>query len=369
VTTTAYDVISADSHVIEPHDLWQRGVEQRFRARAPRLVSDPDTDRLACDQADLPPVGLLAGCARGDDEVRVEGRWDEDVFVGGYDPKLRLADLERDGVDAEILYPTIAMQLYPIEDPEFQGALFRAYNTWLAEEFCAAYPERFKGIAMLNPEDVPGSLAEIERAARLGLSGVMVPLYLGENHDYAEARFDRLWAAAVDHQLPVNLHSATTRDRSKAWNKGTPTDAILQPVQVQQALLDMVLKGLFDRFPQLMVVSAESDVGWAGNIIERADFWWQRNRDIMEDAEWAAIEHPPSHYFRKNIRVTFMRDRTGVLARDVIGLETMMWGNDFPHHVSTWPHSRKVLDEHFSDTPPHVRDRIVRDNVRELYRF
>jgi len=364
-----YGIISADSHVIEPHDLWQRLVPRKFRDRAPRLVSDKDTDRLECDQAELPPVGLLAGCARGDDEVRTEGRWDEDVFVGGYDPKVRLGDIERDGVTAEVLYPTIAMQLYPIEDTEFQAALFQAYNTWLAEEFCAAYPERFKGIAMLNPDDVDGSLKEIKRAAELGLAGLMVPLYLGENQNYAEERFDPLWACAVDHNLPVNLHAATTRDRSRAWNKGTPTDGILSPVMIQRALLDMVLNGLFDRFPKLMVVSAESDVGWAGNVIERADFWFRRGQRIREKTYGTALQHKPSHYFHKNIRITFMRDRTAVLARDVIGVETMMWGSDFPHHVSTWPDSQKVLDEHFADTPPEVRDRVVRDNVRDLYGF
>jgi predicted TIM-barrel fold metal-dependent hydrolase len=364
-----YGIISADSHVIEPHDLWQRLVPHKFRDRAPRLVSDKDTDRLECDQAELPPVGLLAGCARGDDEVRTEGRWDEDVFVGGYDPKVRLGDIERDGVTAEVLYPTIAMQLYPIEDTEFQAALFQAYNTWLAEEFCAAYPARFKGIAMLNPDDVDGSLKEIKRAAELGLAGLMVPLYLGENQNYAEERFDPLWACAVDHNLPVNLHAATTRDRSRAWNKGTPTDGILSPVMIQRALLDMVLNGLFDRFPKLMVVSAESDVGWAGNVIERADFWFRRGQRIREKTHGTALQHKPSHYFHKNIRITFMRDRTAVLARDVIGVETMMWGSDFPHHVSTWPDSQKVLDEHFADTPPEVRDRVVRDNVRDLYGF
>ncbi len=136
-----------------------------------------------------------------------------------------------------------------------------------------------------------------------------------------------------------------------------------------RALLDIVLKGLFDRFPKLMIVSAESDVGWAGNLIERADFWYRRNQRILEEQHGTSILHTPSHYFRNNIRVTFMRDLTGVLARDVIGLETMMWGNDFPHHVSTWPDSQKVLDEHFANTPPEVRNRITRDNVRELYHF
>ena len=100
MSSVDYGVISSDSHVIEPHDLWQRLVEQRYRDRAPRLVSDADTDRFECDMADLPPVGLLAGCARRDEDVRMEGRWETDVFRGGYDPDVRLDDLARDGVDA-----------------------------------------------------------------------------------------------------------------------------------------------------------------------------------------------------------------------------------------------------------------------------
>jgi predicted TIM-barrel fold metal-dependent hydrolase len=360
-----YEVISADSHVIEPHDLWQQRVDAEFRDRVPRLVHDEDTDRLVCDQADLPPVGLLAGCARGDDEVR---RWDEDVFVGGYDPDVRLGDLERDGVDAEVLFPTIAMQFYPIQDITFQWQLFRAYNTWLAEDFCASHPERYKGIAMLNHEDTDVAVAELKRSRDIGLSGVMVPLYAGEENPYYDPRFDDLWEASVEYGMPINLHAATTRDKSKSWDKGTPVDGILSTYQVQHVLMDMILYGLFDRFPDLTVVSAESDVGWAGNLLERADYWWQRFRKLAS-RKYAICDRPPSGYWHANVRVTFMRDRTGVLAREVIGTEVMMWGNDFPHHVSTWPNSQAVLGEHFDDQPDEVRQAIVRDNVRALYDF
>lgn len=363
-----YDVISADSHVIEPHDLWQRRVPSEYRDRAPRLVHEETTDTLLCDDADMPPVGLLAGCARGDDEVRKEGRWDEDVFVGGYDPDARLDDLQRDGVDAEVLFPTVAMQLYPIRDTAFQWELFKAYNTWLAEEFCASHPERYKGIAMLNHEDTENAVAELQRAKGLGLAGVMVPLYAGEDNPYYDPRNDALWAAAVEHDMPVNLHAATTRDKSRAWNKGGPTDAVLATVQVQRVLMDMILFGLFDRFPDLKVVSAESDVGWAGNLLERADYWFSRFHKLASRRH-DLCERLPSEYWHENVRVTFMRDRTGVLAREIIGTQVMMWGNDFPHHVSTWPHSQKVLDEHFHDQPTDVRRAIVRDNVAKLYDF
>ena len=365
-----YRTVSADSHVIEPHDLWQRLIEPRFRDRAPRLVRDADTDRLVCDQAELPPVGLLAGCARGDDDVRWEGRWEEDVFVGGYDPKVRLDDLARDGVDAEVLYPTIGMQMYPVADADFQWALFRAYNTWLGEEFCGAYPERYKGIAMLNHEDVDAAVKELIRAKDLGLAGVMVPLFAGESNPYHDPRFDPLWAAAVDHQMPVSLHAATTRDRSKAWNTGTATDAVTRVVQIQRVFLDMIFAGLFDRFPALMVISAENDAGWAGSVLERADYWWHRNGKVAHRRTGAELcARLPSEYFKQNIRLTFMRDHTAVLARDVIGVETLMWGNDFPHHVSTWPRSAEVLAEHFDAEPDEVRRQVVCDNVRRLYQF
>lgn len=361
-----HDVISSDSHVIEPHDLWQDRVPAAYRPRAPRLVRDATTDRLVCDQADLPPVGLLAGCARRDTDVREDGRWEEDVFPGGYDPERRLADLAKDGVDAEVLFPTIAMQLYPIEEPGFRWALLRAYNTWLAEVMCAPYPDRFKGIAMLDLDDVDLAVAEVARAAGLGLGGVMVPLFAGENNPYHDERFDPLWTAVVDHGLPVNLHAATTRVRDSAWNTGTSTDKVLRTYQAQRVILDMIREGLFDRFPGLMVVSAENDAGWAGNLVERADYNWHRGRNLSDD--WRC-RREPSSYFRRNIRLTFMRDHTAVQARSVIGTETLMWGNDFPHHVSTWPHSAQVLAEHFAKVPDADRQAIVCGNVRALYGF
>src|SRR4051812_17355031 len=360
-----YDVISSDSHVIEPHDLWQKRVDKEFRDRAPRLIHDTDTDRLVCDQAEMAPVGLLAGCARGDDDVRFDGRWDEDVFRGGYDPEARLDDIARDGVDAEVLYPTIGLHLYPIADSDFRWALFRAYNSWLAEDFCAAQPDRFKGIAMLNHEEMELSLTELARAKELGLVGVMVPLYPGEV-SYHDPKMDALWAASVDMQMPVHFHAATTRDKSKAWNKSVPTDMPLKTAHVQQVLLSMIYGGVFDRFPELTVVSAENDAGWAGSMLEKADYNFHRNRTRLKGVD---CFNEPSSYFRQNIKLTFMRDLTAVAARKVIGIESLMWGSDFPHHVSTWPNSQKVLAEHFDDIPVADRNTIVRDNTRNLYHF
>jgi predicted TIM-barrel fold metal-dependent hydrolase len=128
----------------------------------------------------------------------------------------------------------------------------------------------------------------------------------------------------------------------------------------------MIAFGLFDRFPELMVVSAENDAGWAGHMLESADFRWSRGHHRSAGPRSKRL---PSYYFHRNVRLTFMRDRTAILAREVIGLQTLMWGNDFPHNNSTWPHSKEVLDWHFHDQPEEVRQAVVRDNVRALYHF
>jgi predicted TIM-barrel fold metal-dependent hydrolase len=362
-----HEVISADSHVIEPHDLWLKRLPSKYRDRAPRLVSDPDTDRLFCPDVALQSVGFLVGCARKGEASRPEGRWEE-ILSAGYDPDARLDALKSDGVDAEVLFPTTGMLLYPIEDQDFQWALFRTYNTWMAEEFAGVHPDRYKGIAMLNPELIEESIVELRRAKSIGLAGVMVPLYAGEYCAYHDKRFDPLWQAAVDNEMPVNIHTATTRKRAKDWRELTPTDLILDTQQIQHVLLDMILSGLFDRFPALKVVSAENDVGWAGSMVERADYWYNRNRKLMRDTTIKCVR-PPSEYFHENVRVTFMEDRTGILAREVIGTEVMMWGSDFPHHVSTWPDSQSVLDEQFAGQVLEDRTRITATNVRELYDF
>ncbi len=100
--------------------------------------------------------------------------------------------------------------------------------------------------------------------------------------------------------------------------------------------------------------------------MEKSDYDWHRLQKLILGPR---SKHEPSYYFHHNIRMTFIRDHTAILAHEIIGAETMMWGNDFPHHVSTWPHSKELLDQMFHDQPKEVRDAIIRDNVRALYQI
>jgi predicted TIM-barrel fold metal-dependent hydrolase len=244
--------------------------------------------------------------------------------------------------------------------------LFRAYNEWLAQDFCAVHPDRFFGIAMIDPEDVDLAIAEITRARGLGLVGFMVPMYCGEL-PYHDSHFDPLWAAAVDLQMPVNLHLTTSRANTSRYGKTLPSlgSMMLGAAGIQTILLDLIAYGLFDRFPELRVVSAENDAGWASHVMEAADYSWHR----IYHFEGVKSAEEPSHYFRENIKLTFMRDRAAILGREIIGTEPLMWGNDYPHTVSTWPNSQALLERHLHDQPDEVRNAVVCGNVRALYGF
>lgn len=365
----AYNVISADSHVIEPYDLWAKRVPERFRDRVPKLISEKETDKLTYDNGiPLQPVGALAGCYRDDDEQRWEGRWFEDVPRAAYDSEFRLSEIERDGVDAEVVYPTIGMQFFPIEDTDFQWALLRAYNDWLAEEFCAPHPDRFFGIAMINPEEQDRAIEEMARAKENGLVGVMIAMYSADDNPYYDPSFDKFWAAAAEMGMPINLHLTTARNNKKlAFDKKrtpTPGEMMQLAAGIQPILLDLIAFGVFDRHPDLMLVSAENGAGWAAHLMETEDYSWRRVHKMLGGPR---SEQRPSYYFHKNIRMTFMRDRAAVVAWELIGAETMMWGNDFPHQTSTWPRSEELFDEMFDGQPDELRRSILCDNVRKLY--
>jgi predicted TIM-barrel fold metal-dependent hydrolase len=362
-------IISSDSHVIEPPTLWQEYCAPEFRERAPRLEHVETGDRLVCDGLELAPLGLLAGCLRRDDEVRETGTWEDDIPATAYDPAARRRAVEEDGVSGEVLFPTVGMSFYLLDDVALQRALFTAYNRWLAE-FCASDPAFYRGLAVLCVDDVQAAVEDVEACHEMGLRGAVVPLFAGEDNPYQGEAFEPLWEAASRLRMPINMHSSTSRDKNAVWTKGRLSERLLrQPVQMQQVILDMIFSGVFDRHPDLVLVSAENDIGWAGHLTERSDYWWQRLRALTTNAEEMKCAQAPSTYFGTNVTGTFMRDRTGVLAASVIGADAIMFGSDFPHHVSTWPHTTKIVAEHLEAAPRDVAEKIAWRNVARLYDF
>jgi predicted TIM-barrel fold metal-dependent hydrolase len=356
-----FNLVSSDSHVVEPPDLWTERVAPAFRARAPHVQRDENgEDAFFCDgQRLLAPAAMSqAGKADPDRDRSVNA-----VYRGAFDPKARLADMARDGVDAEVVYPSIAMRIFAVPDPSLQQACFEAYNSWAAE-FCKGVPGRFQGVAVIALEDIEQAVAEARRARDLGLAGLMISIAGDDPNLYGDASYDRFWAVAEELGMPVSLHIITNQ-KPITFNVISDTLAM---VDVMQALTNMVFGGVFDRFPKLKVVSAENDGGWVGYFMERMDrVFTEPRRNKRRNYPINGKGMLPSEYMRRNVALTFIRDRTAVEARHWIGVENLMWSSDYPHNDSTWPNSQATLDYVFAGVPDTDRSLIAAGNAERLY--
>ncbi len=201
-----HKLISADSHIVEPPDLYTTRIEPRFRERSPRLerLETPTGRKFDSWVIDGQPVGTLGAVMqagqRFEDPSQIDflGVW-EDVRLGAYDPQALVKENEMDGVWGSCLQPSQGLFWYRIPDSAMLTAICRVYNDWIAE-FCKPFPDRLKGIAMLNVDDVEEACHELERCAKLGLVGAFIPVaplaiaHIGTRSTSACGGRRRIWA-------------------------------------------------------------------------------------------------------------------------------------------------------------------------------
>jgi predicted TIM-barrel fold metal-dependent hydrolase len=290
----------------------------------------------------------------------------DELEPGGWDPVARLAAPERDGIFAEVIYPSVGMVLCLHPDIDFKAACVAAYNRWLAN-FCATRPERLLGIGQAAVRTIDEGIAELESIKAHGFSGVMLP---GdpEVEDYDHPCYDPFWEAAIDLGLPISFHILTSKSDDLATTRtgrGPKINSFMQVIRGNQDIMGMLcFGGVFERHPKLRVVCVEADAGWVPHFTYRMDHAYHRHRFRMQTG---AITRPPSEYFYENIYVTFQDDGAATRHVDDRVLRRVMWANDFPHSDSTWPWSQRVLADLCSDLSQTQRDWILHDNVAELY--
>lgn len=357
-------IISADSHFSEPADLWINYIDPEFRARAPHVEHQEHADVFVCDTGEMLPIGILHGIRYKGGVAKNEGRYSE-VPASSWDPHARIPELNLDGVYGEVLYPTIAMRFYTITDVPFEAACIRAYNRW-ASDFCKSYPDRFKAVGLVMLDDLGQGVDQLRECKELGLAAAMLPVYPDGAAPYYESSYDSLWEAAQDMNMPISLHLATERRVIRPRNA---TEQFLRYNVIQQVFIGMIYTGVFDRFPSLQVVSVENDAGWAGNIIERMDYYHAEApvKGILGTDR--VNKKNPSEYWRSNVSYTFMRDLAAIQTRSIIGVDRLMWASDFPHSDSTWPESRQVIDRHMVGVPEREASLIQGGNAARLYGF
>ena len=366
-------VISSDSHVFEPPGLWTNRIEARFRDRAPHIMRVGDVDNLFVEGDQyLSGIGLISGAGtrfEAPEDISHEGRL-EDVHVGGYDPEEHIQDMKLDGVAREVLYPSQGLSLFKVRDSALLSAIFRAYNDWLAE-FCNTHPDRLKGIAMINLDDVVDGIKELERTAKMGLVGAMISEYPPEAQRYDIPDYEPFWAAAQDLNMPLSLHTATSREgKSRSSGPSSTRDASSRANKVflpATSLCDMIFAGVFERHPELRVAIVEFELAWAAHLLGTMDYTYiERQKEASYRFKGGVL---PSDFFRNNVYVSFQEDHIGIRLRDVTGVDTLMWGSDYPHSEATFPRSQEIINRILEGVPQDERAKIVGGNTARLYSF
>jgi predicted TIM-barrel fold metal-dependent hydrolase len=366
-------ILSSDSHVFEPPDLWTKRIDAGFRDRAPRMQRIDGADQLVveADQV-ISGIGLISNAGarfEAPETISGQGRF-EDVPRGGYDPDQHLADMRLDGVAGEVLYPSQGLFYFRVTDTPLMSAIFRAYNDWLAE-FCRRDPARLKGIAMVNLDDVADGIRELERAARLGLAGAMITEYPLEHRRYDQPEYEPFWAAAASLAMPLSLHTATRRQgKIRGAGEKTLRDASSRSTKAfypALSLCDMIFSGVFERHPALTLAIVEFELSWAPNILASMDYTYRERHGEAIYRFKGGMR--PSDFFHRNVVLSFQEDAVGIRLRDVIGVDNMMWGSDYPHSESTFPRSRKILEDILAGVPDDEGVKIAGANTARVYRF
>lgn len=364
-------LISVDSHVNEPPETWER-VPREFHERGPRIVRNPPGLKglyMVIEGLKPAAVGSLFTAGKAEKLFHEIENFEWEDWKGPWNPAERLKDMDVDGVEAEVLYPSLTRNLYCLNDAPLQTACLRAYNDWL-HDYCSHNPERLLGLAMLSVLDIDWSISELQRCAKLAFKGAMLPSCLAQDQSYASPTFDPLWEIAQDLGLPICFHENTEqgkdRGASPRFGKRGSIERGRWRIRVcmepQITLSDLMFGLVLERFPRLRFVFAEYELAWVG-IFLNMDGAVKRHPIMSGEA----ISCLPSEYIRRQIYVTFLRDRIGVLGTDVFGADNYMWSNDYPHPVSSWPKSQESAKAVLNGLSDVVQQKLAWENGARLY--
>ncbi|MGD9763562.1 MAG: amidohydrolase family protein [Candidatus Binatia bacterium] len=370
-------IIDADSHFVEPFDLFQRYVEPQYRERVLQLAKDPAGGSLPIVVVDgQPMVGMdfdnlfstMVGHGKKEDGQTLDEFDPQHAFDPSWqDMDARVRYLDAEGIDAQIIYPTLGILWEgTINDPKLADAHCRAYNTW-AHEACAVNRKRLHPVAHISLRDPDLAVRELHRVAKLGYRTIFVGAIPLEGRSFGHPEYDKVWAAAQDLDLGVGIH-LVVHDKilGADWHRDPPAGhmyiAFCLFQDQRMALTTMVYDGVLERFPKLRVATIESKAGWVGEWLERLDYFWSYM------AHTSGMKRPAREYFERNIWIQGdPAERMLPLVVQFAGDDKFFIGSDYPHSEGTAhvvARGREVL----AGLPAESVDKVLGRNAQAFFR-
>jgi predicted TIM-barrel fold metal-dependent hydrolase len=374
-----YKRISADCHLDlpwMPPDLFTSQAPRELKDRMPYVVDSDDGPRWVARNGAT--FGYLNGVGPAGQKYipgkhhRVDIMAETGLYEDGKkgvrrvsDPHLRIKDLDRDGVDAEVIYGILGAA-GRLNDTEASNEMLRIYNDWL-KEFCRPYPDRHIGLACLPYGDIDAAVKEIHRVARMGIRGLelscswdMEPMW--------HPMWDPLWQAVNEVQLPLHFHTFPNVPPDTIQKHGGRVGrsvffTVVSGFQMNlvNILAAVISANVLERFPNVRIAFGESGCGWIPYALDRMDYEWE---DRFTDL---GLKMKPSDYWRRQCKATFQFDRIGTKLIEDMGAESLMWGSDYPHGDGVWPQSDKYIAEQFGHLPADVTHKITCENAARFY--
>jgi uncharacterized protein len=366
-----FKILDSDMHVMEPPDLWQRYIDGKYRARAPRGVTSDNVRDLRMVYPDGREWSRKTTRENRSDRGQNFER-NQEIYrlhaERGWTAEVQLEAMDIEGIDVAVLYPTRGLRALVVDDmePDFAAAIARAYNDWLYD-FCQQDPERLIGAGMISPYAMRDAVDETRRCAQeLGFRAVFLRANPLVNHQWHDDYYEPLWQALEEFGLSLGFHESTGTGKRHMGERLEPNLMLrrvyAQPMEQMVVLGSFCAGGVLARHPKLRVAFLEANCSWLPWLLWRLDEGWEREGDV-----WAPdVTLRPSEYFKRQCVVSVEPDEITVkYVIDHMGSNTIVFSTDYPHGDSKYP---EAVD-HFLQLPlaNDAKRNILWDNCAAYY--
>ena len=376
-------IVDADAHIDPPYEMWAEYLPAHLRPLAPTVEEGEECDFVVFEGRRRPIRMINNQAGRTGKDFKMVGKRSEQR--ASWLPSQRLADMDRDGIGAAVLFGGGPLGT---TNSELYIASFETYNRWVWD-FSGADRRRLVPVAYLPMRDIDETLGLLRQAAKLGFRTANIPAFpqasdgistsakvqaiqsgqgaalTGDptgGRQYSHPDFDRLWAAFSELDITITIHLGARIPRFGEKDHFLP-DMIMSKLSMAEPIAIAIFSGIFQRFPKLRFASVESGVGWFAFAAEYMDRTWEKQRYWTD----SKLTEKPSFYMDQNVYGSFINDRLGILNRNAPGGRNIMWSSDYPHSETTFPNSQTVIARDFHDVPENDIREIVAERARRLY--
>ncbi len=367
-------LVSVDDHIIEPREMFDAHIPERYRDRAPRVLTDDDGSEywlFEGERAAYMGLNAVAGCPP--EEYGLNPTRYDQMRNGCYDVDERVRDMNANGVLGSLNFPTFPHfcgQLFARQqDKELSLAVVRAYNDWHIDEWCGAHPGRFIPCGVTPYWDPDLMADEVRRIAEKGCHAVTFsenPEKLGHPSLHSD-HWDPFWDACQESATVVCLHIGSSSSLLLTATDA-PADVMISitPMNSFLALNDLMWTSIFKKFPRIKIAMSEGGIGWIPYALERMDYVYEHHHS------WTGADfggRRPSDVYRDHIVTCFIDDASGLELRHRVGIDSITWECDYPHSDSTWPHSPELLGKSLIGIPDDEVDKMTHLNAMRVFQF